>query len=171
MIHYFAYGSNLHPARLTARVPSAELIGVATYAGHRLDFHKKSDDGSSKCNMFKSGSESDLTHGAIYRMRPEHKHELDRVEGKGYGYRDSQVALDLDGKEYDCFTYFAQESHIVDELAPYHWYKQLVILGARYLGLPGSYISSLDAVGSVDDPDATRRKANEMLIETIINYR
>jgi len=86
MIYYFAYGSNLHPMRLMERVPSAELIGVATHPSHRLTFHKKSNDGSSKCNMYNSGSETDLIYGAIYKLKPEHKDELDRFEGKGCGY-------------------------------------------------------------------------------------
>lgn len=86
MIYYFAYGSNLHPTRLMERVPSAEFIGVATHPSHRLTFHKKSNDGSSKCNMYNSGSETDLIYGAIYKLKPEHKDELDRFEGKGCGY-------------------------------------------------------------------------------------
>ncbi len=41
MIHYFAYGSNLHPVRLIERVPSASLVGVIGISKHRLAFHKK----------------------------------------------------------------------------------------------------------------------------------
>ena len=74
MIYYFAYGSNLHPMRLMERVPSAELVGVAKHPNHALTFHKRSNDGSSKCNMF--NSESDLIYGAIYKLKPEHKNEL-----------------------------------------------------------------------------------------------
>lgn len=170
MIYYFAYGSNLHPVRLTERVPSAELIGAAEWPHHRLAFHKKSDDGSGKCNMHYSGSGSDLVYGAIYRMRPEHKHQLDRFEGRGYGYTDSQIVLGHGGNEYTCFTYLAQQTHIVDRLMPYHWYKKLVILGARYLGFPESYIASIDAVPSTEDPDPARRKASEMLVGSIIKH-
>lgn len=151
------------------RVPSAELIGVATHPNHRLTFHKKSDDGSGKCNMFNSGSESDLIYGAIYKIKAEHKNELDSFEGKGYGYIDFQIALNHDGDKYTCFTYLAQQSHIVDNLNPYHWYKKLVILGAQYLSFPGSYISCIEAVESMEDPDTMRRKEKEILIERIIN--
>lgn len=169
MIHYFAFGSNLHPVRLTERVPSAELMGVATCPGHRLEFHKQSDDGSGKCNMVKAGSGSDLVYGAIYRLKPEHKQVLDRYEGSGY--RDSQIVVRHDGIESPCFAYLAKQAHIVDGLMPYHWYKQLVVLGARYLGFPGSYVSSIDATGSTQDPNPARRQTNERLIESIINYR
>ncbi|MCG6885651.1 MAG: gamma-glutamylcyclotransferase [Proteobacteria bacterium] len=170
-IYYFAYGSNLHPIRLMERVPSAELIGVATNPNHRLTFHKKSNDGSSKCNMFDSRSESDMIYGAIYKLKQEHKNELDRIEGKGFGYIDSQITLNHHGVEYTCFSYLAQQSHIVQNVKPYHWYKKLVVLGAQYLDFPPPYISSIDAVESIEDPDPTRRKENKLLIKSIISHR
>lgn len=153
------------------RAPSAVLIGIAKHPGYRLTFHKKSSDGSSKCNMFESGSETDEVIGAIYRLNSEHKNYLDRFEDKGYGYLDNQIILSHDGTEYTCFTYRAQQSHIVDDLKPYHWYKTLVVLGANYLGFPSEYTSTIEAVESIEDPDAKRRREKEMLIESIINYR
>lgn len=153
------------------RVPSAELVGVAKHSNHVLTFHKKSNDGSSKCNMFNSYSESDLIYGAIYTLKTEHKNELDKFEGKGCGYIDNEITLKSNGNEYTCFTYLAQQSHIVENLKPYHWYKKLVILGAQYLEFPDSYISTLEAVDSMEDPDPTRRTEKETLIESIINFR
>ena len=169
MIFYFAYGSNLHPVRLIERVPSAELVGVSKYPRHALSFHKRSHDGSSKCNMF--SSEADFIYGAIYKLNPEHKDELDKFEGKGYGYIDQQITLEHNEIQYTCFTYLAQRSYIVSDLKPYHWYKKLVILGAQYLKFPDRYVSSIKAVDSIEDPDATRRKEKEELIVRIINCR
>ncbi|TNF88372.1 MAG: gamma-glutamylcyclotransferase, partial [Gammaproteobacteria bacterium] len=40
-LYYFAYGSNMSPARLQARVPSARPLGVYRLKGHRLSFHKR----------------------------------------------------------------------------------------------------------------------------------
>ena len=157
--------------RLIERVSSAELIGVAKHSNHKLNFHKKSNDGSSKCNMFNSDTESDLIYGAIYKLQPEHKSELDKFEGKGYGYIDNQIMLKHNENEYTCFTYLAQQTHIADNLKPYHWYKKLVILGAQYLEFPNSYISSIEAIESMEDLDLPRRKEKEALIESIINYR
>ena len=151
------------------RVSSAELIGVAKHPSHTLTFHKKSNDDSSKCNMFKS--ETGLIYGAIYKLKIEHKNDLDRFEGRGYGYIDNQITVKHKEIEYTCFTYLAQQSHIVNNLKPYHWYKKLVILGAQYLEFPDSYILSIKAVESMEDPDSTRRKEKEILIESIINYR
>jgi hypothetical protein len=41
-------------------------------------------------------------------------------------------------------------------LRPYHWYKALVIAGAREHGLPPSYRSRLELVVTVSDPNPTR---------------
>ena len=171
MVHYFAYGSNLHPKRLMERAPSANLVGIAKHPYHRLAFHKKGKDGSSKCNLFSTDFESDLVYGAIYTLEPEHKNALDYYEGKGYGYVDTQIKLESEGKEYTCYTYLAQQSHIADNLKPYHWYKHLVILGARYLRFPDWYISLIESVESIEDLNGKRRMEKEALIDQIFNFR
>ncbi len=171
MIYYFAYGSNLHPVRLVERVPSAELIGAVTCPAHRLAFHKRSHDGSSKCTMYHTGSESDWVHGAIYQLSAVHKKDLDRFEGRGNGYIDTCISLTLHGKEISCFTYLAQQSHITEDLKPYHWYKDLVIAGAQFLSFPAPYIAAIEAIESMDDPDPDRSKQNAQLIERILNFR
>lgn len=171
MIHYFAYGSNLHPVRLTERVPSASLVGAIELARHRLRFHKKGRDGSGKCNLSRTESTVNSVHGALYELNPAHKSLLDRYEGRGAGYADERIDLQHRGREYTCFTYLAQRSHVADNLRPFHWYKQLVVLGAKYLEFPEAYVSSIESVASMQDPDHARRKESETLIEKINDYR
>ena len=50
LIKYFAYGSNLHPQRFQERVPSGKFLALAALTRHTLLFHKRGQDGSSKCN-------------------------------------------------------------------------------------------------------------------------
>ena len=171
MLHYFAYGSNLHPIRLSERVPSANLVGTVELPHHNLAFHKQSHDGSGKCNLLYTGDESDLIHGAIYSLDPEHKERLDYFEGNGLGYIDKPIKVHHQGKDYNCFTYFAQPSHIADHLQPYHWYKDLVLLGARHLQFPDYYVSSIESVKSIDDPNEKRRKEHDALINKIHLFR
>lgn len=52
-LHYFAYGSNLHPYRLIQRVPNARLVATTRLDGYGVSFSKRSHDGSSKCNLAK----------------------------------------------------------------------------------------------------------------------
>jgi hypothetical protein len=168
--HYFAYGSNLHPVRLTERVPSAKFVAAVELTHHDLAFHKKSHDGSGKCNLLHTGAESDMVHGAIYQLDPEHKAILDRHEGKGSGYVDKPLNVRHQGRDFSCFTYLAQPTHIVDHLQPYHWYKKLVLLGARYLQFPHSYIAAIESVKSIDDPDESRTKEHDDLIRKILHF-
>jgi len=170
MIYYFAYGSNLHPMRLLKRVPSAKFIGVVQLSGYKLTFHKRSVDKSSKCNLFKTGDSLDIVYGAIYEIAPEGKSTLDKFEGKGSGYIDNQIQFYYQDNEYNCFTYLAQQSYITDSLKPYHWYKEMVVLGAKYLKFPSTYISSIESVESIDDPENKRSIEKSELLQEIKNY-
>lgn len=51
-VHYLAYGSNLHPLRLTARVSSARPLGTVPMPGYKIAFHKRSIDHSGKCLFY-----------------------------------------------------------------------------------------------------------------------
>ena len=170
MIYYFAYGSNLHPMRLMDRVPSAEFVEISSLEGYRLTFHKKSTDGSSKCNIFEAEKENDIVYGAIYKIDEAHKNDLDKIEGKGHGYIDNQLSIVVKGKEYLCFTYLAQQSHIVDDLHPYHWYKEMVVLGSKYLDFPVKYTEAIESITPIDDSDVKRKAENEILLRKMRDY-
>lgn len=165
LMHYLAYGSNLHPLRLAERVPSARLVGTVRLAGCRLMFHKRSRDLSGKCNIYRTVNVDDYVHGVLYEMAAVHKSDLDRIEG--VGYRDQPIRVTCRGRSFSCFTYVAEPAHIDDHLRPYHWYKALVVLGAEYLGLPEDYIAGLHAVDALEDTDRERRAEHEALIARI----
>jgi gamma-glutamylcyclotransferase len=169
-LKYFAYGSNLHPVRLQQRVPQSEFLCVATLAGYRLCFHKRAGDGSGKCNIFYTGDGDDLVHGAIYQLPIHQRYILDRYEGVGYGYEIEHMEVSTADRVHKVFAYVAQESHIDNDLLPYHWYKELVARGARHHRMPQHYISRIDAVASIPDQEHSRRQENESLLETIRNY-
>ncbi len=161
--YYFAYGSNLHPVRLTERITSAELIGVARLPGYRLVFHKKGKDGSGKGDIVKTDAVSDLVYGAIYKIDPQHKAILDKIEGEGY--TDRKITLVCNGYRYSCYTYTARPQHINSDLKPFNWYVQLIVLGARFLNFPADYITEIAHVDTTDDRDGDRKQNNFDLIE------
>ena len=171
LIYYFAYGSNLHPLRLSERVSSARLVGPGWLSGYRLLFHKRGQDGSGKCNLLRTKEESDLVYGAIYTLDRTHKPLLDAFEGRGAGYIDRQIMVSSNTGISHCFTYLAQESHIDENTRPYHWYKKLVIQGARYLGFPTAYIASIEAVVSYNDQNISRCQAHDRLLKRIDQYQ
>ena len=168
LLYYLAYGSNLHPVRLRERVPSAELLDVVELRSYRLAFQKRGQDGSSKCNLTLTGEASDGVHGAIYQIDSAHKPILDRFEGNGY--HDSQLTVEFDGQEYSCLTYLARPSYIENSLKPFHWYKELIVLGARHLRFPHAYVRFIESIESVKDPDEERQIHNQRLIDRILQY-
>ncbi len=153
---YFAYGSNMSTARLTSRVPSAKLIGRFKLAGHRLKFHKVSTDGSAKCNAYQTLKKHDEVIGALFIIDPLEKPRLDQAEGLGQGYSQYQVDVYNDtGLIERAFTYKA--TIINDELKPYDWYLNHVLIGATETGLPKAYIQQfIWSVESVADKNIQR---------------
>jgi hypothetical protein len=82
---YFAYGSNMLTPRLRHRAPSSVLLSTASLPQHRLRFHKRSKDGSGKCNAYPTADASDAVYGALFEIPQEEKRKLDRTEGLGSG--------------------------------------------------------------------------------------
>jgi hypothetical protein len=82
-IHYFAYGSNMSTPRLRYRVPGCRFEFVARLPSYRLCFHKRSKDGSAKCNAFKTAEPTDAVIGCVYEIPTNEKPAFDRAEGLG----------------------------------------------------------------------------------------
>ncbi len=156
---YAAYGSNLHPARLSERTPSASLVGTSFLDGWSLRFHKRGKDRSGKCNIERGGGGVFL---ALYEMEAADQRELDRIEGNGYTR--TELAVPGFGQ---CMTYRAVPDAVDDTLDPFDWYVELVVLGARTLEFDGAYIDELAATRTVVDPHSVRREHHYRLIEAI----
>jgi hypothetical protein len=159
-LYYFAYGSNLHPARLRLRAPRARPFRRARLRGHRLRFHKLGRDGSAKCDAWPSGSREDLVLGMVYCMARRDLRALDRAEDLDRGYERVRLMVDIGGRQRAVFTYRALPAAVTEGLSPFDWYRQYVVRGARHHGLPGSYIGSLEREAVLVDPDERRRRRN-----------
>jgi gamma-glutamylcyclotransferase len=157
----FSYGSNMCTPRLRARVPSARRVAVARLEGHQLRFHKRGRDGSSKADAYRTDAESDHVWGVVFQIDPSEKPELDRAEGLGHGYleREVRVATATAGT-VTALMYYAAPAAIDARLLPFSWYTHFVISGAREHALPADYVSVLEAVAAVQDPDPERDAAN-----------
>ncbi len=155
---YFAYGSNMSIERMKARAPSAELVAVATLIGHKLKFHKPSKkDGSGKCDAAYTGNAQEKVIGALYSIKSIQLSQLDKDEGRGYGYERQTVSVvSASGELFNAETYIATKFDA--SLRPWDWYKEHVLRGALAIGLPSSYVASLEAVVADIDPDKERRE-------------
>lgn len=165
---YAAYGSNLHPVRLTdrERCPSAILRGTCVMPGYRLLFRKRSTDGSAKCDAERTGNPEDQLLIAVFDIAESEETSLDSAEGLGYGYHKDTVDLTLAGQDVTAKIYLAYEDRIVDD-KPYEWYKQMVLLGAQYHGFPDSYVKTISDVLAKTDTDSSRAEKEWAKVETM----
>ena len=129
---YFAYGSNLHPARLSARVLSARFVDTGFCAVRRLVFHKAGQDGSAKCDIPRAATRDTRVYGALFELDLSAWQTLDRIEGVGKGYERAVILVVTPSGPLDVFAYLAQSHFVSPGLKPFHWYKKLVKEGARY---------------------------------------
>ena len=155
---YFAYGSNMSERRLKKRVPCAKVIGTGILNDHSLTFRKLSKDGSGKCTIecCKSGK----VYGVLFEIQCKDKYKLDKVEGAcgNGGYervprkikiRDSKCSKYACGDLICAKTY--QATNPYQNLKPYTWYKQHVLVGAIEQKLPPYYIDYLIRVEADKD--------------------
>lgn len=151
---YFTYGSNMFTPKLHKSAPSARFLCVAWLTGYRLAWHKRSKDGSGKCDMEKTLNSTDITHGVVFTMDQREWPALDKSEGPGY----ERVTIDVDsiGGPRRVGTYLARER--TPGLSPHDWYREYVIRGARLNGLPENYIDALTLVLAGTDADADRAR-------------
>jgi hypothetical protein len=156
---YVAYGSNLHPLRLGARVPSARLIGGCTIPEWQLQFHKRGRDGSAKCTIAPA---NDYICVAVFEVSPSDRMALDRIEGVGQGYDIAAIKVPEYG---DCFCYVASETHVDATLLPYGWYKELVLAGLEYHGFAEDYIKKVRSIRHRADTDRARHARNMAIVD------
>ena len=155
----FAYGSNMSVARLRERCPSARAIGIAELPGHELRWHKRSRDGSAKCDIVASDAPSASVFGVLYEIAEHEKTALDRAEGLGAGYEEIEIEVLCGGSPVTAKVYRATDTN--PALRPYTWYRALVIAGAKEHCLPAHYVAGLESVPA--DEDANRARHDERM--------
>lgn len=156
-LFYFAYGSNLHPARMRARVPSARAVCRADLRGFSLAFHKRGADGSGKCTLQRRPGSLPHVLGVVYALDPNERPRLDALEG-GYRGHWLQLRAGHDARPLWAFSYVAETAHVDARLRPFSWYRALVVGGARAHGLPRDYVRWLARTAAVADPDRRRHR-------------
>lgn len=162
----FAYGSNMPTARIRERCPSARSIGVAELPGYELRWHKKSRDGSGKCDVVQTGQPSSSVFGVLYEIANSEKGALDRIEGLGSGYDETEIEVHRGADRLTVKAYIATATD--PTLKPYTWYCALAIAGAKEHGLPANYIARLETVPADQDPDMKRHDKNMALIGKVL---
>ncbi len=162
-MYYFGYGSNMLIPRIRSRVPSAQPVTTARLDNYVLRFHKRSRDGSGKCNIVPDDTNS--VYGVVFDVAPTDLEALDEAEQQGRRYRRQDVTVRGENTTVEAFAYVAESFYVDDSLLPYEWYHALVVAGARQHGLPESYVAQVASVRTCPDPDQTRREKHRTILE------
>ncbi|MEE4303974.1 MAG: gamma-glutamylcyclotransferase family protein [Wenzhouxiangella sp.] len=170
---YLAYGSNLHPRRLEARVGAVEFLGAVRLSGWSLQFDKRGGDGSAKANLRAAPDTGHVAYAAAYRLQRDQIRLLDVFEGWGHGYETLPIAVRLDGEEVQAFTYLAPTQWLSDDLLPFDWYADLIVAGARFHRFDTSYVRKIAAQPAKRDRDLhrARRELGEMNLALHRHYK
>jgi gamma-glutamylcyclotransferase len=161
---YAAYGSNLHPIRISDRLPSAQFQGTAYLSAYRFQFNMTGADDSAKGNIMETGDPGDRIYVALYHIHESERSDLDRFEGPIYSVEPVQVTCVKTGEPIDAFLYIGRGDCLTTDLKPYDWYKAITLLGMRYQAFPEDYIAGVEAVDAIADPDEERKVRHESLI-------
>ena len=163
---YFAYGSNMLPARLLERTPSALPVGVARLPRHAMHFHHVSrGDGSAKCNIVPAGAGE--VWGVVYDLPVTEQPALDRAEDLGSGYVIEERRVLADEDTLTVFCYVALPDTIDHGASPFRWYRDIVLAGARLHGFPGDYLQRIAGEPVIEDPDLRRDSHHRRLLDNV----
>lgn len=153
---YFAYGSNMLPARLKARCKSAKVIGTASASNHALEFSKRSLDNSGKATLIRASEEGIHTPGVVFEIAKTELNDLDSAEGAGYERHEKfEIRLTDNDEKIVTATYLAHQTEA--HLKPYDWYLALIIAGVDYHRLDSAHIQRLREIAYDADPDHSRK--------------
>jgi len=142
--YYFAYGSNMSGPRLRARIGEVESLGAASIEGWRLVFNVASRDGSGKANLEPSADA--IAWGVVWRIGSERWATLDGFE-PGYQRRLVSVRTLARGTiEAGVYLSYYASSATQGEIAPFDWYVDHLIDGAREHALPEAWLEMLRSV-------------------------
>lgn len=165
---YFAYGSNMHPARLEKRIGPCDIISVARLQRAELRFHKIGLDRSGKCDIVFQQNYSTEVWGVVYQISERQKSRLDQYESLGQGYQilNTEV-LTQQNQTINVFTYQSMPHYVDPSLKPFDWYHELVMLGAQFHEFPLTYIDQLQQISIIPDSDKKRVSDHQGLLNSI----
>ena len=144
MNQYFAFGSNMNPARLRQRVGDFPTPCPSVLLGYRLVFNKKADrkPGVGFANIVISNS--DQVHGLLYELTNEQLEMLSAWEGVSgsHYYRTMLQVLTDGGESVRAVAYVACEDKIAHDLLPEAEYLNHLLAAREHL--PPDYVVALE---------------------------
>ena len=155
--YYFAYGSNMDPAQMLARCPSAMMVCPVVLPEHRLVFNRS--------GTYRPGGVANIepatderVYGILWKMAGTDFTRLDQTEDPRAYRRGRARVYSLRGRPYDCHVYFA----IPDQPdLPDHDYLNGLIQAGHNAGLPPEYLTQLHARRPPQPPIPPQQPASQ----------
>lgn len=147
---YFAYGSNMNPARVTARGLRFDHVSNAVLAGVRLTFDKQSREHPRSGHANLTFDRTSNSEGVLYRLRDAQEIcRMDPFEAAPVNYSRDVVIVEAEGERVAAWTYFANAAVIRPALRPERRYLEHLLAGRDYLS--AHYFEWLSSTACVDD--------------------
>ena len=147
---YFAYGSNMNPARVAARGLVATRAVRAWTDGLRLVFDKSSRDHAGVGHANVTWDRTSRVEGVLYALADPHEIlKMDAFERTPVNYSRDRIVVDTAEGRRTCWTYFANPGVRRAGLRPDRAYLAHLLAGRPFLSR--SYVEALERVPCVDD--------------------
>lgn len=151
--YYFAYGSNMNPARMAVRGMRYRQSLRAQLPGWQLAFNKRvhGKEGIAYANIVKADHDGAEVQGVLYQLWDHREIErMDPFEGHPVRYRRERLPVQTDEGERHTWVYIANIEWQADDLRPERWYLNHLLSGRPWLS--ADYYRYLLATTCVDDP-------------------
>lgn len=136
-VFYFAYGSNMNPARMTARGLGWQAACAASLPRHGLRFNKRAADRPNCAYANIVFAPSETVEGVLYELvGASEVAKLDDFEGTPRLYSREIFLLQTAEGVIPAWVYVANPAVIEHGLLPEAWYMQHVLAGRDYLSEP-----------------------------------
>ena len=141
---YFAYCTLLDETEMRRFVPAARRGTTGRISGQRVVFERHGPGvETGGCNL--SPAEGQTVYGALYDLTDDEFAQLDAISGVDRGlYERFAVRVMTDAGDAAAETYVIPNPG--GSFQPTAAYVRPILAGARELGLPESYVTTLDAL-------------------------
>lgn len=150
MSYYFAYGSNMNPARMQARGLQVDAAMAGHLPGFALCFNKRAHDHPGRAYANIRHQAGAMVEGVLYRLAAAAEIlKLDPFEGTPVYYSRERMPVHTAQGLIPAWVYVANPAWRADGLAPSRAYLAHLLAGREHLS--PSYWATLAATAVLDD--------------------
>ncbi len=150
MPYYFAYGSNMNPARMQARGLLVEEAIAGQLPGFTLCFNKRAHDHPGRAYANIRHQAGAVVEGVLYRLSAASEiFKMDPFEGTPVYYSRERMPVQTAQGPISAWIYVANPAWREEGLAPSRSYLAHLLAGRDHLSAP--YWTALAATAFLDD--------------------